>query len=82
MPNTTKRLALPAGDLPLFHLFLVKTVLFIAVTASKLSVHLAATVATTHAATVEAPMAVAGIAATVMIDVTAATIAILVGKIL
>jgi len=84
MLNITKRPALPAGALPPFHSFLVKIVLSIAVIASKRSVPLAVSAATTHAATVEAPMAaeMAAVAEMVAVAVIAATIAILAGKIL
>jgi hypothetical protein len=80
MSNITKQPALPADDLPPFHSFLVKIALFIAVTASRPSVPLVATVVTTHAATAEAPMAVAETAVVVVIAVIVTTIAILAGK--
>ena len=80
MVNITKQPALPVADPPPFHSFLVKIALFIAVTASRPSVPLAATVATTHAATVEAPTAVAEIAIAAVIAVTATTITSLAGK--
>ena len=85
MSNITKQPALPADDLPPFHSFLVKTALSIAVTASRPSVPLGATAATTHAATVEAPMVVVEIVVVaemvVAVAVTDATITILAGKI-
>src|SRR5579884_3000494 len=80
MANISKQPALPVADPPPFHSFLVKTALSIAVIASRLSVPLVATAATTHAATAEAPTVVAEIATAAVIVVTATTITSLAGK--